>query len=328
MEIVPTGAGGPELEPVLQDYRRRYHLSEETVLSTLLDALASRRAQALVALHEGRPVGAVVVSLRGEEGQIRLLHGLEEVPAAAAALLEQAGEKLLQAGARRCAGTLPLGPDDSLAEVLRQRGYQVVPRARMVLELGGWTAPPGVEFPPGYRLVSWQAGLQEAVAALLDEAHRNGVDVALYPELAGMEGARRLLQGLGEGLYGRFDPALAPVAMAGEELAGLSLNVWHAALPEQGFILDLAVTAAHRRRGLGRALVVASARAFQQAGAVALGLAVTLANRPAVQLYAGLGFQVEQYFSVVHRDLGPPGGSGSSLAGWSWECGAGSAGVP
>jgi ribosomal protein S18 acetylase RimI-like enzyme len=303
MEIVPTGAGGPELEPILQDYRRHYHLTEETVLSTLLEAVATRRAQALVALSGSQPVGAIVVSLRGAEGQIRLLHALEDVSAAKEALLDRAEETLRQAGAQTSAGTLPLGPEDRLAEVLRQRGYQVIPRARMVLQLDRWTAPSGTDLPPGYSLSSWQVGLQDAVAVLLDEAHQNSVDVAIYPELAGVEGARRLLQGLGEGVYGRFDPALAPVATVGQDLAGLSLNVWHAALPEQGFILDLAVAAAHRRRGLGRALVVATARAFREASAVALGLAVTLANRPAVQLYAGLGFQVEQHFSVVHKDL-------------------------
>jgi ribosomal protein S18 acetylase RimI-like enzyme len=306
MEIVPTGAGGPELDSILQDYRRRYHLSENVVLSALLDALASRRAQALVALENGRPVGAIVFSQRGAEGQLRLVHALEQAPAAEAALLEQAEERLRQGNVQRITGSLPLASTDRLAGILCQHGYEVISRSRMVLDLSGGPPLPEVDLAPGYELTPWQESRHDAAAVLIEEAHRDSADSALYPELAGLEGARRLIEGVGAGRYGRFDPAMARMAFCGEDMAGLALNVWHAGLSGQGFILDLSVTAAHRRQGLGRALVVATAQAFQQAGAAVLGLAVTLANRPAVALYEGLGFQVEQRFSVLQKDLGLP----------------------
>lgn len=304
MEIVPVGAGGPDLEPILQDYRQRCGLTEAAVLNTLLDALSGRRAQALVALRSGRPVGAIVVGQRGPEGQIRFWHALARERTAPAALLQRAEEALAQAGARRISGSLVLLPGGPLERALRRRGYQIAARARMVLDLAAGPPPPS-PLPPAYRIAPWTDSYRPAAGELLAGAHLDSADAALYPELAGPEGPQRLLERACAGMYGRFDPALAPMLLAGADLAGLCLNVWHAALPNQGFILDLAVAPAHRRRGLGRALVVASAQAFYQAGARTLGLAVTLANRPAVALYEGLGFQVEQHFCVLHKDLYP-----------------------
>lgn len=301
MEIVAARAGGSDLEPILQDYRRRYQLSETAVLNALFESLAAQRAQAWLALDAGRPVGAIILSQQGKEAHLRLLHTMETAPAAAAALLEQTEALLRQGKAERISGSLPFSPQDPLLQVLRQHGYQATPRARLVLDLAAVdTALPHL---PGYRFVSWQASYQDAAAVLLELAHRDSADIALQPEFAGLEGIQRLFQMVFAGHYGRFDPDLAWMALAGEQLAGLALNVWHAALQTQGFILDLAVAPAHRRQGLGRALVLTTAHAFREAGAPKLGLAVTLVNRPAMALYEGLGFQVEQYFSVIDKVL-------------------------
>lgn len=311
IEIVPACAGGPDLDPILQDYRRRYQLSETAVLNALLEALTTRHAYALLALDAGRPVGAVILSQRGEKAQLRLLHTLDTAPAAAAAaLLERAEEVLFQGGAQHVTGSLPLAPQDPLLEVLGHHGYRVIPRARMVLGLPA--ADLALCLPSDSQLHPWQERHQDAAAALFEAAHRDSTDTALYPEFAGREGVQRLLQDVYAGRYGRFDPALACMVLQADALVGLALNVWHAALPAQGFILDLAVGEAHRRRGLGRALVRATARSFQEAGAQGLGLAVTLANRPAVALYEGLGFQVEQFFSMLHKDLASPASGSKS----------------
>jgi ribosomal protein S18 acetylase RimI-like enzyme len=301
IEIVPARAGGPHLDPILQDYRRRYQLSETTILNALLEALTTRHAQALLALLAGRPVGAVIISQREGEGRLRLLHTLATAPTAAATLLARADEILLQSGAQHVTGSLPLAPQDPLLEALRQSGYQVIPRARMVLDFPRTGL--SLELSPDYRLLPWHERYQDAAAVLLETAHRDSADIAMHPEFAGPEGTQRLFQTIFAGRYGRFDPDHAWLVLAGEQLAGVALNVWHAALLKEGFILDLAVAAAHRRHGLGRALVAATARSFQEAGAPRLGLAVTLANRPAVGLYEGLGFQVEQYFTVVSKSL-------------------------
>jgi len=301
MEIVPASPGGPSLDAVIQDCRRRYAHSEETVLNALLESLSTGQAQALLALREGRPVGAVVFSRRGEAGRIHLLHALPEAPEAWANLLAGAEEALTrEGGLAEITASLAILPETTLEETLRRQDYQFMLRAHLVLDLDAFHAQ--VALPAGYRLVAWQEQYLEQAAILVETVHRSAEDIALYPELASVSGARRLLGRVLGGNFGTFDPALSPMALAGgDALAGLCLAVWHGVLTGQGFILDLGVDPAHRRRGLGRALVVETARAFRAAGAEALGLAVTWTNRPARHLYEGLGFRVEQRFCICQK---------------------------
>ncbi len=157
--------------------------------------------------------------------------------------------------------------------------------------------------PTGYCLIPWDRGHLEEAAVLLADAPSD--DAWLYPEFAGRAGARRLLQGAMVGRFGRFQPCLSPMALTGEELAGFALATWHPLLPQEGFLLHLFVAPPHRRQGLGRALVLAAATAFREAGADRLGLAVTLSNFVALRLYEQLGFQVEYRFAVFRKDLPP-----------------------
>ncbi len=302
MEIVAAAPSRPSLEAVLEDYRRRYGLARDVVLNLLVEALATRRAQALVALEAGRPVGAVVFSQRGGEGRIHLLHA--PAPAVRDALLGRAEEEM--AGSARFSATFPFLVGESLTETFFRRGYRSIGRGRMVLSLE--TPPPEAAVPAGYRLLPWQDDYFSDAAALMQEVHANPEDLALFPDLATAAGARRLLRRCLWGGFGPFDPSLAFMALAemGDSpdrplLAGLCLAVWHPGYSGQGFILDLGVSAAHRRKGLGRALVLSAARAFARAGATALGLAVNLSNRPALSLYGSLGFRLEERFVVFQR---------------------------
>lgn len=304
MEIVPVGPGGPSLEPLFQDFRRQHtQSSEDMVLEALAGALATRQAQALVALTQGRPLGVLVLGRHGEEGRIHFLHALRDAPEVLEALLARAEETLRSAGSRRLSATLAVHAGDALEGVLARQGYHSFLRARMRLDLAALQAQP---LPPaGYALSPWQDQRLEEAATLTEESHRGTDDAALYPEFSGPTGAQSMLERIVAGEFGPFDAALAPMALAGDALAAFCLSVWHTAFPDQGFILDLAVAPAHRRRGLGRALVVATAQAFRQAGATALGLAVTLSNEPALRLYQGLGFQFEQRFGLFRKALCP-----------------------
>ncbi len=302
MEIVAEASGRPLLEAILKDYRRCYGLAEDVVLKLLVEALATHRAQALVALEDDRPVGAIVFSRRGDEGRIHLLYA--QTPDARGALLERAEEEM--AGQVRFSATFPFPVGESLAETFCRHGYRSIGRGRMVLPLE--TALPEAVVPAGYRLLPWQDAYLADAAALMQEVHADPDDLALFPDLATVAGAERLLRRCLEGGFGPFDPALAFVALteSGDNPdrplpAGLCLTVWHPGYPGQGFILDLGVAVAHRRKGLGRALVLTTARAFARAGATALGLAVNLSNRPALSLYQSLGFRIEERFVVFQR---------------------------
>lgn len=303
MKILPADSRG--LSSVLQDYRERGDPSEAAVLNSLMGALASGGARALAAVEADRVVGAAILSRRKEQGEIHFLHALPGAPAGTIrALLEQAEiEMNREGGLARISATLALLPGLSLEEPFRQLGYHVFPRARMVVEPAR-LAPP--RLPSEYRFISWEPNRTEEAVALMAAAHEGLEDALLYPELAGPSGVRHLLEQVGAGLFGRFEASLSPMVLGGDQLAGLCLALWHVAHPQQGFIADLCVGRAHRRRGLGQALVCQTGHAFHRAGAELLGLAVTLSNQAALRLYQDLGFHMEQPFAVfVHE----PGGA-------------------
>lgn len=304
MEIVPLAPGGPGIEMLLEDYRRRAGFPEALVLSALTEALASREARGFLALEGGTPVGLVVVSQEGQEGRIHLLHALPDHTRALPLLLEQAEREMARFRTLRALhATLPLLPGFELEAILHARGYRGAVRARMHLALGEHTPAPTLR--SGYRLLPWDdTRLEEAIALVADTPSD---DAWLYPEFAGRAGTRRLLQGAVAGRFGRFDPHLSPMALSGEALAGFALATWHPLLPQEGFLLDLFVAPRHRGQGLGRALVLATATAFREAGAARLGLAVTLDNTVALRLYEQLGFQTEYRFAVFRKDLTPHG---------------------
>ena len=82
-----------------------------------------------------------------------------------------------------------------------------------------------------------------------------------------------------------FDPALFFLAMDSDGVAGLA-QCWTSA-----FVKDLAVAPRLRRKGLGRALMLAAFEAFTQRGAAHVDLKVREDNAPAIALYKSLGMR-------------------------------------
>lgn len=90
-----------------------------------------------------------------------------------------------------------------------------------------------------------------------------------------------------------FDPSAWFLAEEGGELAGVAL-CW-----SNGFVKDLAVHPSHRRRGIGRALLLHVFEEFRSRGAQAVSLKVGAANPAgAVRLYKAAGMRVVERLSV------------------------------
>lgn len=83
-----------------------------------------------------------------------------------------------------------------------------------------------------------------------------------------------------------FDPALIFVAIDGHGVAGMA-QCWTSA-----FVKDLAVHPRARRRGIGRALMLAAFHEFARRGAVHVDLKVGEENANARALYHSLGMQM------------------------------------
>lgn len=105
-----------------------------------------------------------------------------------------------------------------------------------------------------------------------------------------------------------FNPELWRVAFHGDEIAGQILNYMSEAPAPDGSLIGwteaISVQPEFRRRGLARALLVASLQAVRDAGATAAGLGVDLQNPNQAQaLYESLGFRI---VSVANEfELGP-----------------------
>jgi ribosomal protein S18 acetylase RimI-like enzyme len=83
-----------------------------------------------------------------------------------------------------------------------------------------------------------------------------------------------------------FDPALVFLAMDSEGVAGMA-QCWTSA-----FVKDLAVRPRARRRGIGRALMLAAFHAFARRGATHVDLKVREENEPAIALYRSLDMHI------------------------------------
>lgn len=103
-----------------------------------------------------------------------------------------------------------------------------------------------------------------------------------------------------------FDPSFWHLAWDGERLVGVLIGVPNPAL---GWIDQLGVRAAWRRRGIGQALLRHAIRDFYQRGLRTVALSVSLNNQyGALRLYerAGMrvGSQIDRYSKPVHS-IGP-----------------------
>ncbi len=105
-----------------------------------------------------------------------------------------------------------------------------------------------------------------------------------------------------------FNPELWRIAFHGSEIAGQILNYMSEAPGPDGSLIGwteaISVQPEFRRRGLARALLVASLRAVRDAGATAAALGVDLQNpNQARTLYESLGFSI---VSITNEyELGP-----------------------
>lgn len=89
-----------------------------------------------------------------------------------------------------------------------------------------------------------------------------------------------------------FDPALVFLAMDASGVAGMA-HCW-----TSGFVKDLVVPSRARRRGIGRALMLAAFQEFARRGALHVDLKVREENSGAIALYESLGMR------IVARELG------------------------
>ena len=178
-------------------------------------------------------------------------------------------------------------------------------RFRMEIDLQ--TALPAVpSLPPGYTWIAWEDWLLEQHAEVKYQCFVEEIDAVVFTSLSNREGCRRLMREIA-GKPG-FKPeatwliACAPSCPPHPDACapwGRGAGVRGACATIQGIrertgmgaIQNVGVTAPHRGRGLGSALVLKALHGLQRTGAHHAHLEVTAQNDGAVRMYRRLGFR-------------------------------------
>ncbi|MDR3457745.1 MAG: GNAT family acetyltransferase [Verrucomicrobiae bacterium] len=127
-------------------------------------------------------------------------------------------------------------------------------------------------------------------------AHREQV-IALWHAVFGYEAAHNR-PALVIGKKVAAADGLFFVALAGAEVVGTVMAGYDG---HRGWIYSVAVSPAHRRRGIGSQLVRFAERALADRGCMKLNLQIMEGNESVAAFYAALGFTVEQRVSMGKR---------------------------
>jgi mycothiol synthase len=211
------------------------------------------------------------------------------------------GGWLLQEFERRARVRTPEGPlrlgigiagGNERAQTLVQRfGFRPIRRFwRMEIGLGDPAAP---SWPGGVARASVEAVGDRAVWETVEESFRDHWEYQPEPY---EDWRRRTVE------HEAFEPVLWIVAREGADVAGAAICRRY---PAFGRIETLAVRRAWRRRGLGRALLDASFRAFADAGELRVVLSVDSENLTgATHLYQQAGMRVTREVHAYEKLLG------------------------
>jgi predicted GNAT family N-acyltransferase len=152
--------------------------------------------------------------------------------------------------------------------------------------------PPRPQVPQPYALVPWEDGLLDAHSEVKFRCFQAEMDANVFPSLGCRDGCRRLMTEIVR--RSGFVPQATwllqywPQQARIPEMCGTIQGVADEGV---GAIQNVGITAAHRGRGLGTALLWHSLDGFRQAGITRVYLEVTAQNRLACALYRRFGFR-------------------------------------
>jgi ribosomal protein S18 acetylase RimI-like enzyme len=139
----------------------------------------------------------------------------------------------------------------------------------------------------GWRIRPFDLRDYDAVYALWRDA---GAGVSLRPSDRREEIEKKLAR----------DPDLFLVAEADGQVVGVILGAWDG---RRGWLHHLAVSQAHRQRGIATALIRAVEAGLRAKGCLKVNLLVSRTNQAALGLYASLGYDEMDAFVPMGKEL-------------------------
>ena len=161
-----------------------------------------------------------------------------------------------------------------------------------ILQISFERPPPEQPLPDGIAIRPYEAGDAEAAYRLIDDAFNEWEGRTSIP----FEEWRVFVID-----HQAFSPALSRLAFDGHELVGAALSFDYAADVE-GWIHQVATKATHRHRGIARALLAETFRAFHERGRAECGLS-TDSRTGALGLYEKVGMHVRRSYTKYTKLL-------------------------
>lgn len=265
---------------------------------------AYTRHHGLAALADGRLLGVIFLEPDGATVEITFPWTIARVPALARDLVDAAVSVIRDEwpDSHDLRFERQLLPDPPDVEAVTAAGFECHWRKRMSLELDNFTEP--LLLASGYRLATWNIRDLDAAARVIFDANAGSLDARLYAAFFGASAAecRRGLLAILAGRYGPVHQQATLCAFEGNTLAGVNFVIGGEG--EIASVIELSVDPAHRRRGLGRALMVGSLRVLRDERFARVELAVTAENS-ALRLYKSLGFLDVGQFAVCVLPASP-----------------------
>ncbi|HLF72835.1 MAG TPA: GNAT family N-acetyltransferase [Anaerolineales bacterium] len=184
-----------------------------------------------------------------------------------------------------------------LLELFASNGYKS-DLSFLIMELRLGEAPAAPQWPEGINVRTFTPGRDEYAAYQADEEAAR--DKGYHAPLSFEAWVNRV------GLTSeRFDPGLWFLAVDGNEIVGLALNI-HARETNTGWVDHLGVRPAWRNKGIGKALLLHSFAEFQRRGVQRVKLSVdsrSLTDAP--RLYESVGMSTVQQYHIYGKELRP-----------------------
>ena len=296
-----------DLRPLLEEESRvwadRLSWDYSSSAEMVLRYLDSKILPGYAAVERGQIFGYSFFVYEGNKGVIgdlfvangSRLSARHEVEAQ---LLTHVIETLQQSpGIHRVEAQLLVQEAGVISQPFLQQGFSRHPRIFMTLPLPANLRPAALA--PEIEIRPWAETYYQSAAAVITAAYRGHVDSTINDQYRTLSGALRFLNNIVRFPgCGAFDAPSSWVAVHRftRHLIGVALcsRVRH----DVGHMTQVCVLPEFRSRGIGEALLAASAENLRARNFSAVTLTVTEANHRAVELYRHMGFQTGRIFEA------------------------------
>ena len=241
----------------------------------------------IVVLEGEETVGWANVYRERAEADVRPSHHRRGV---GAAILRWTEGRARETGDPKIAQTVTDDNADAKALFLAN-GYEPASTA-WILEIAFDGPPPEHRPPDGISIRAYDAGDAHDGYRLIDDAFSEWED---RPPMPFEEWAAFVIE------HQAFAPELSRLAFDGGELVGATLSFDYATADE-GWVQQVATKATHRHRGIARALLYETFRAFYERGKADCGLS-TDSRTGALSLYERVGMHVRRSYTRFAKPL-------------------------